>query len=132
MPIRPPPAITPTVYIGMHNRQVNKFVHMNFSPLNFIYLFLYYYPQLYIQESVRMQALVQALSKNYIDSASHKQTSLVLPWRPYPAKVSSEWSSATTALTSVNEKEISTTALSVLYASEYINGLFALNIIINN
>ncbi|XP_077291029.1 pancreatic eIF-2alpha kinase [Arctopsyche grandis] len=98
MPIRPPPAITPTVYVGMHNRQ------------------------LYIQESVRMQALVQALSKNYIDSAPHKQTSLVLPWRPYPAKVSFEWSSETTALTSFNEKEISTTALSVLYASEYING----------
>lgn len=75
--------------------------------------------QLYIQESVRMQALVQSLAKPYSDTSKR---SLAIPWRPYPAKIS-EWDEDSTALSKINENEFSTTGLSVLYASEYINGL---------
>lgn len=91
-------SISPGIYVGMHDRQ------------------------LYVQESTDVTKLIQ--------HQSHKPTSYKkFPWRPYPA------TKTAVAVTRDennrdNDNEVSnevmeaasTTALSVLYNTEYING----------
>lgn len=88
---------SPVLYIGMHNKQ------------------------LYIQESVQMQRKI----------LEHAQTNLIaggtfiprIPWRPVPARVLGIAGPKDPILQITEEKtQASTTALSVLYASEYVNG----------
>lgn len=90
----------PKLYIGMHNKQ------------------------LYIQESVQMQVVMKRHQYLQISAGSSHIPSI--PWKPYPASrnaldiITPENAKSETALQPIGSD--STTALSVLYASEYING----------
>lgn len=91
--------------------------------------------QLYIQESVRMQALVQsqATLRPALGSGHDHPSTLVLPWKPVPARLTGlgweeeegrgDHENSETAVL-LHEKEYATTAISVLYASEYVNGTY--------
>ncbi|XP_071448115.1 eukaryotic translation initiation factor 2-alpha kinase isoform X2 [Hetaerina americana] len=98
----PPSTEPPKLYIGMHNKQ------------------------LYIQESTQMQKLAKHLSLQVIESSNNF---LRIPWKPFPASknaleiIQPKSSNDQTALQPIETSPTySTTALSVLYASEYING----------
>ncbi|GLV37655.1 pancreatic eIF-2alpha kinase [Carabus blaptoides fortunei] len=95
--------ISPALYIGMHNKQ------------------------LYIHESVILQKFLTSNNRNDRNEITESHSVSRIPWKPYPAKSSS------LAIVNIDEKEsqndeyelanqITTTALSVLYGSEYVNG----------
>ncbi|GLH14717.1 Eukaryotic translation initiation factor 2-alpha kinase [Gryllus bimaculatus] len=85
----------PALYLGMHQKQ------------------------LYIQESVSLQATVKK-NTYMIESASSRN--LQIPWEPVAVPRSALGSVAIPVGDSKHEDDAPTTALSVLYASEYVNG----------
>ncbi|XP_046385466.1 eukaryotic translation initiation factor 2-alpha kinase-like [Ischnura elegans] len=98
----PPLTEHPLFYLGMHNKQ------------------------LYIQESAELQSLLKHQSVKAIESTKNF---LRIPWKPFPASknaveiIGPKNSKDDTALQPIESSPAySTTALSVLYASEYING----------
>lgn len=81
--------------------------------------------QLYIQESDRFRKIILANAQEQLESSNGPEF-LKIPWKPFPAS-----SSALSVINNVDEVTIedhelatdpSITALSVLYASEYVNG----------
>nr|CAD7426267.1 unnamed protein product [Timema monikensis] len=94
-------SITPSLYIGMHNKQ------------------------LYIQESVTVQRSVGNWASNLLTDES--SNNLRIPWHPVPAKSTALGLLDDHLLTSEDttnddESQASTTAISVLYGSSYVNG----------
>ncbi|KAI5747140.1 hypothetical protein M8J77_011482 [Diaphorina citri] len=97
---------SPDVYVGMHNKQ------------------------LYIQESVAMQKKLQSSSMRYQQHLLTDETNFPrIPWHPIPATSSHllglphiKEEKDITALAQLKKDVTQTTALSVLYASEYVNG----------
>nr|CAD7571735.1 unnamed protein product [Timema californicum] len=94
-------SITPSLYIGMHNKQ------------------------LYIQESVTVQRSVGNWASNLLTDES--SNNLRIPWHPVPATSTAlglldDHLLASEDPTTVDESQASTTAISVLYGSSYVNG----------
>ncbi|CAG2055401.1 unnamed protein product [Timema podura] len=94
-------SITPSLYIGMHNKQ------------------------LYIQESVTVQRSVGNWASNLLTDES--SNNLRIPWHPVPATSTALGLLDDQLLTSEDpttddESQASTTAISVLYGSSYVNG----------
>ncbi|KAI5706972.1 hypothetical protein M8J75_013009 [Diaphorina citri] len=87
-------------------------------------------PDLYIQESVAMQKKLQSSSMRYQQHLLTDETNFPrIPWHPIPATSSHllglphiKEEKDITALAQLKKDVTQTTALSVLYASEYVNG----------
>ncbi|XP_068083730.1 eukaryotic translation initiation factor 2-alpha kinase isoform X2 [Anabrus simplex] len=87
--------ISPSLYIGMHKKQ------------------------LYIQESVTMLEIFDRISWSSAGSSNYLQ----IPWKPIPATSTAlGMVSSPESETALQVVDASTTAMSVLYASEYVNG----------
>jgi eukaryotic translation initiation factor 2-alpha kinase 3 len=102
-PLRPLPS-APALYVGMHEKQV------------------------YIQESVRVQ---QGVAEEVTPLIGPDGRPTRIPWKPYPASVSgigliesNEVPLLTDENTDVANLENTALSQSVLYGSEYANGLF--------
>nr|CAD7194504.1 unnamed protein product [Timema douglasi] len=94
-------SITPSLYIGMHNKQ------------------------LYIQESVTVQRSVGNWASNLLTDES--SNNFRIPWHPVPATSTAlglldDHLLASEDPTTDDESQASTTAISVLYGSSYVNG----------
>ncbi|KAF4521545.1 hypothetical protein B566_EDAN009513 [Ephemera danica] len=92
---------SPGLYIGMHQKQ------------------------LYIQESVTLQLGVEEAGRPLL-GADERHKPLRIPWKPYPAASKAIGWPESNELPQIEgdsaSSDSSTTALSVLYASEYVNG----------
>ncbi|KAK3909732.1 Eukaryotic translation initiation factor 2-alpha kinase [Frankliniella fusca] len=98
--------VSPSLYIGMHKKQ------------------------LYIQESVQMQQHLGD-SVNRQNLITDESTHTRIPWRPIPAlpgntlgllEQHNSDENKTPQLTDESNQAVRTTAMSILYASEYVNG----------